>query len=110
MYRYGTRADPDEGPHRYMICGKSCLAGDIFGESSFPQPLQVGDRISLRDAGERWVSIAETGGHRVTGIGPTPRAAVVASLAGLQPAAVRELLVDLRLLEVSLRIREASAG
>ncbi|HET8784593.1 MAG TPA: hypothetical protein VFM38_03100 [Candidatus Limnocylindrales bacterium] len=66
--------------------------------------------ISLRDAGERWVSIADTGGHRVTGIGPTPRAAVVASLAGLQPAAVRELLADLRLLEVSLRIREASAG
>ena len=72
--------------------------------------LSVRADISLRDAGERWVSIAETGGHRVTGIGPTPRAAVVASLAGLQPAAVRELLVDLRLLEVSLRIREASAG
>src|SRR5690606_12759680 len=51
VYRYGTRADPDEGPHNYMICGKSCLAGDVFGESSFPQPLSVGDRISLRDAG-----------------------------------------------------------
>ncbi|NLD54507.1 MAG: carboxynorspermidine decarboxylase, partial [Burkholderiaceae bacterium] len=51
VYRYGTRADPDEGPHDYMICGKSCLAGDVFGESSFPQPLSVGDRISLRDAG-----------------------------------------------------------
>ncbi len=51
VYRYGTRVEPDEGPHRYMICGKSCLAGDVFGESSFPEPLQVGDRISLRDAG-----------------------------------------------------------
>ena len=51
IYRYGTGAEPDQGPHRYMICGKSCLAGDVFGESSFPRPLEVGDRISLRDAG-----------------------------------------------------------
>ncbi len=66
--------------------------------------------ISLRDAGERWVSIAETRGHRVAGIASTPRAAVVASLAGLRPGEIRELLVDLRLLDVSLRIHEASAG
>ncbi|MGB6055071.1 MAG: carboxynorspermidine decarboxylase [Burkholderiaceae bacterium] len=51
IYRLETRALPDQGPHRYLICGKSCLAGDVFGESSFPEPLKVGDRISLRDAG-----------------------------------------------------------
>ncbi len=51
IYQQQAKAAPDEGPHRYMICGKSCLAGDVFGESSFPAPLQVGDRISLRDAG-----------------------------------------------------------
>jgi len=38
------------GDHPYMICGKSCLAGDIFGEFTFPAPLKVGDRLSLADA------------------------------------------------------------
>jgi carboxynorspermidine decarboxylase len=33
-----------------MICGKSCLAGDIFGEFDFPAPLKPGDRISVQDA------------------------------------------------------------
>jgi carboxynorspermidine decarboxylase len=33
-----------------MVCGKSCLAGDIFGSFSFPAPLEVGDRISIQDA------------------------------------------------------------
>ena len=66
--------------------------------------------IRLRNAGERWVSVSETDGRRVTGIGPTPRAAVVASLDGLRPAAVRELLTDLRLLDVSFRLRDVSAG
>ena len=38
------------GNHRYQICGKSCLAGDIFGEFSFPEPLKIGDRLSIEDA------------------------------------------------------------
>ena len=33
-----------------MICGQSCLAGDIFGEFRFDKPLQAGDRLSLQDA------------------------------------------------------------
>ncbi len=37
------------GAHRYMVCGKSCLAGDIFGEFDFPNELNVGDRISIQD-------------------------------------------------------------
>jgi carboxynorspermidine decarboxylase len=41
---------PQEGEHAYQIAGKTCLAGDIFGEGRFPQPLQVGDRISIADA------------------------------------------------------------
>ena len=41
---------PQDGPHEYQIAGKSCLAGDIFGEARFPQPLRVGDRISVADA------------------------------------------------------------
>ena len=38
------------GDHPFMICGKSCLAGDVFGEFNFPKPLQVGDRLSIADA------------------------------------------------------------
>ena len=41
---------PQEGAHAYQICGKSCLAGDIFGEARFAAPLKVGDRITVRDA------------------------------------------------------------
>lgn len=39
------------GEHRYQICGKTCLAGDIFGEANFNAPLQIGDRLSIADAG-----------------------------------------------------------
>ena len=41
---------PQQGDHPYQIAGKTCLAGDIFGEARFPQPLKVGDRISIADA------------------------------------------------------------
>lgn len=50
IYRESAKVRPDEGPHSYMVCGKSCLAGDIFGEFRFPEPLKVGDRISIQDA------------------------------------------------------------
>src|SRR5687768_16252428 len=50
IYREQARIEPNTGSHRYMICGKSCLAGDIFGETSFTQPLQVGDRLSIQNA------------------------------------------------------------
>lgn len=50
VYALPARIEPDAGAHRYMVCGKSCLAGDIFGEFSFEQPLQAGDRISIQDA------------------------------------------------------------
>lgn len=50
IYRESAHLEPNAGPHRYLVCGKSCLAGDIFGEFDFPEPLQVGSRISIRDA------------------------------------------------------------
>ena len=50
IYRQSARMEPCDGPHEYMVCGKSCLAGDIFGEFRFDQPLQVGDRLSFIDA------------------------------------------------------------
>ena len=51
IYRENAEIITGGGPHRYMICGKSCLAGDIFGEFDFPEPLNVGDRLSIEDAG-----------------------------------------------------------
>lgn len=50
IYRESARIEPDSGPFEYTVCGKSCLAGDIFGESRFPRPLEVGDRLSIANA------------------------------------------------------------
>jgi hypothetical protein len=67
--------------------------------------------IELRSAGDRWVSVSHSGGLRSIGIGPTARAAIVASLDRLGSAAVAELLADLSLFEVSCRLlQEASSG
>lgn len=51
IYRESARILPDAGPHEWMVCGKSCLAGDIFGEARFPAPLRPGDRLSIANAG-----------------------------------------------------------
>jgi len=51
VYRESGAVAPNEGPHRYQIAGKSCLAGDVFGTFDFPEPLAIGDRISLLNAG-----------------------------------------------------------
>ncbi|WP_092891448.1 carboxynorspermidine decarboxylase [Roseicitreum antarcticum] len=50
IYREPARVSPDTGDHAWMVCGKSCLAGDIFGEFRFEAPLQPGDRVSIQDA------------------------------------------------------------
>ncbi len=41
---------PQSGDHEYQVAGKTCLAGDIFGDARFDRPLAVGDRISIADA------------------------------------------------------------
>jgi carboxynorspermidine decarboxylase len=50
IYRQQAKVAPDAGAHEWMVCGKSCLAGDIFGEFRFPAPLKAGDRLSFQDA------------------------------------------------------------
>ena len=50
IYRLNAKLSSSGGEHTYMVCGKSCLAGDIFGEYQFEQPLQIGDRLSFSDA------------------------------------------------------------
>jgi carboxynorspermidine decarboxylase len=49
IYRQHAKMETS-GSHPFMICGKSCLAGDIFGEFGFDKPLSVGDRLSIADA------------------------------------------------------------
>ena len=49
IYRIAGKMETS-GDHPYMVCGKSCLAGDVFGEFNFPAPLNVGDRLSIADA------------------------------------------------------------
>ncbi|MBU3030327.1 carboxynorspermidine decarboxylase [Paracoccus marinaquae] len=45
-----TAGLPQAGDHAYQIAGKTCLAGDIFGDARFDRPLRIGDRISIADA------------------------------------------------------------
>lgn len=50
---YGTPAKidlPANGTHRYMVAGRTCLAGDVFGTYDFPAPLSVGDEVRFADA------------------------------------------------------------
>jgi len=40
---------PGERAHEYRIGGLSCLAGDVVGDYSFDQPLEIGQRIVFLD-------------------------------------------------------------
>lgn len=40
---------PGEKPHRYLLGGLTCLAGDDIGQYSFDQPLKIGDRLVFLD-------------------------------------------------------------
>jgi hypothetical protein len=90
----GTRRDPTADP----VCFR--LVADLAG---------VDADVRLRKSADRWISVADSSGRRVTGIGPTARAAIVASIDWLGAAAVSEFLVDLRLFEVSRRLHELPA-
>lgn len=50
VYREKAKISPNQGAHEIMICGKSCLAGDIFGTFHFPEKLKIGDHLSIEDA------------------------------------------------------------
>ncbi len=39
-----------DGGFPYMVTGRTCLAGDVFGTYNFPKKLQVGDVITINDA------------------------------------------------------------
>ncbi|MDU4959322.1 MAG: carboxynorspermidine decarboxylase [Sporomusaceae bacterium] len=50
IYRLSAKLEPDSGDHQYMIAGRSCLAGDVFGTFRFERELAVGDQICFADA------------------------------------------------------------
>ncbi len=51
IYRTDAKIElPENGRHRYMIAGRTCLAGDIFGTYNFPEALRVGSLVTLSDA------------------------------------------------------------
>jgi carboxynorspermidine decarboxylase len=51
VYRMDAKVDlPEGGTHRYMVAGRTCLAGDVFGTYDFADPLRIGSRIAFADA------------------------------------------------------------
>jgi len=51
VYRIKAKIDTSAtGRFKYMIAGRSCLAGDIFGTYYFKAPLKVGSVIRIKDA------------------------------------------------------------
>lgn len=51
---YGTTprlAWPPAGDHRVIVAGRTCLAGDSFGEHRVDAPLKVGDQVRIADTG-----------------------------------------------------------
>ncbi|MGF1485017.1 MAG: carboxynorspermidine decarboxylase [Opitutales bacterium] len=45
---YGA-GQPGEHPHTYRLGGLSCLAGDVLGDYTFPEPLEIGQRLVFAD-------------------------------------------------------------
>ena len=68
VFEYGFEPDivghDDEAPHSYILAGSSCLAGDVFGEYAFREPLVPGARVIFENAGAYTLSKA----HMFNGI------------------------------------------
>ena len=41
----------DDAAHGYLLAGRTCLAGDLFGEYQFDEPLHIGSRLVFVDMG-----------------------------------------------------------
>lgn len=60
QYRHDVEGDSDSGAYEYLLAGMSCLAGDVFGEYRFDEPLQVGSRVVFTNAGAYTIVKAST--------------------------------------------------
>jgi carboxynorspermidine decarboxylase len=54
----------EHGKHKYLLVGCTCLAGDLFGEYAFDQPLAVGSRVTFENVG----AYSLVKGHMFNGI------------------------------------------
>jgi len=51
IYKLSAKIEDDAlGTHEYMVAGRSCLAGDVFGTFSFNKELTIGSEIRFADA------------------------------------------------------------
>jgi carboxynorspermidine decarboxylase len=50
IYRLDAKMEKSAGGHTYMIAGRSCLAGDVFGTFSFRNRLKPGSVVRFTDA------------------------------------------------------------
>ena len=51
QWRPDILSDVQDGPHRYIVAGSTCLAGDVFGEYSFAEPLEIGSKVVMYGVG-----------------------------------------------------------
>lgn len=51
QYKPSIMQESKTGKYRYILGGASCLAGDLFGEYSFDEPLKTGSKIVFEDMG-----------------------------------------------------------
>ena len=55
VFEYGFQPDivghDDDAPNEYLLAGCTCLAGDLFGNYRFLEPLRVGDRVVFSNSG-----------------------------------------------------------
>ncbi len=45
------RESISDAEHDYLLAGASCKSGDLFGEHSFPKPLEIGSRLTMQGVG-----------------------------------------------------------
>ncbi len=50
IYRLSAKVDTEAGGYPYMVAGRSCLAGDVFGTFQFADKLEIGSEIRFADA------------------------------------------------------------
>ena len=53
-----------DGAHRYLLAGRSCLPGDVFGDYTFDEPLEPGSRLTFSGMG----AYAQVKSHTFNGI------------------------------------------
>jgi hypothetical protein len=83
--------------HPHLISANARLTADALG-------LDVS--VRLRELDGRWLAVADFGGEPEVGIGPTPRTALMASLASLGTRATDALMADPQLFGLSAAIRQ----